>query len=445
MRECCTSLLILGLIAFAMLPARAFAQDQDDCGCNDILVDGVFRTRISATQETRESALKVYVCTTESTKLMTSRHVAGGIAGDLFEIIGLSRSADGKTDSIEVWKKENCTDTDMYAHKDTVHTVFKQVADPSILLAFNSCMRSCTKAGFHCSLRWIDRSTAIFAARFVHALPGQPDPIITGGQITGGSQVTRDLSGEPPLRPGVSIPSVGQLTSIFRVDDEENMVIVNLSTDKAGSCMAESPYLTTDYLTYMTISGEGVKKKPVDATRYESIHNPNRCTESNTVHTFDVCLQETAIATSTELTDASGTAWHQESVKLHPERKNCGVLTLHYRDRGRDWIGSCDGHGRSRGRITVRGHQLNPIELEPKEFVDEVSIEAGGVGSISFSYPLEDLQDFENINWYFTASVTRQTLRNRDTFTLTQDNPQVSGIAVMAAENGVVTIDFRGR
>ena len=312
----CLSLLILGMIAFSMGPTQVFGQDQDDCGCNDILVDGVFRTKISATEETRANALKAYVCTTESTEIMYSRHVAGGTVGDLFGIIGLSLSADGKTDTVEVWKRENCTDIDMSAHEDTVRQTIETVADQSILLAFNNCVRSCSKAGLHCSIRWIDRSTVMFAARFVHTLPGQPDPIVTGGQLTGGSQITRDLSGELPLRNGVPIPSVGQLTSIFRVEDEAKMVIVNLSTDRAGSCTAESPYLTTEYLIDMTVRGEGMKKEPVSATRYESIHNPNRCTESNTAITFDVCLPETAIAISTELTEASG------------DRLACGIGVL---------------------------------------------------------------------------------------------------------------------
>ena len=443
MRKCCLSLLILGMIAFSVGPTRVFGQDQDDCGCNDILAAGVFRTKISATEETRANALKAYVCTTESAEIMDSRHVASGIAGDLFGIIGLSLSADGKTDTVEVWKRGSCTNIDRSAHEDTVRQIIEKVADQSILREFNNCVRSCSKAGLHCSIRWMDRSTVMFSARFVHTLPDQPDPIVTGGQFTGGSQITRDLSGEPPLRNGVPIPSVGRLTSIFRVEDEATMVIVNLSTDKAGSCTAESPYLTTEYLIRMTVRGEGVKKEPVSATRYESIHNPNRCTESNTVITFDVCLPETAIAISTELTEASGTAWHAESVYLHRDKDNCGVLKLHYRDNGRTWYGECKGHGRSRGRITVRGHELNSVQLEPKEFVEEVEVEAGSVGSVSFSYPLADFGDFVSLKWYFTANVTRQTLRNRDTFALTKDNPKVSGISAIAAENGVVTIDFR--
>ena len=93
--------------------------------------------------------------------------------------------------------------------------------------------------------------------------------------------------------------------------------------------------------------------------------------------------------------------------------------------------------------ITVRGHELNSVQLEPKEFVEEVEVEAGSVGSVSFSYPLADFGDFVSLKWYFTANVTRQTLRNRDTFALTKDNPKVSGISAIAAENGVVTIDFR--
>ena len=443
MRKRCLSLLILWMIVFSIDPTRVFGQDQDDCGCSDILADGVFRTKISATEETRANALKAYVCTTDSAEIMESRHVAGGIAGDLFEIIGLSLSADGTTDTVEVWKRENCTNIDMSAHENTVRQTIEKAADQSILLAFNNCVRSCSKAGLHCSIRWIDRSTVTFSARFVHTLPGQSDPIITDGQLTGGSQITRNLSGEPPLRNGVPIPSVGQLTSIFRVEDEAKTVIVNLSTDNAGSCTAESPYLTTEYLIHMTIRGEGVKQEPVSATRFESIHNPNRCTESNTAITFDVCLPETAIATSTELTEASGTAWHAETVYRHPDKKNCGVLKLHYRDNGRTWYGECEGHGRSRGRITVRGHEFNSVQLEPKLFVREVRIEAGSVGSVSFSYPLEDFGDYVSNKWYFTADVTRQTLRNRDTFALTQDNPEVSGISAIVTDNGVVTIDFR--
>ena len=344
MRTTQLNLLISGITV--LLLSTGTAHGEDECGCNQILDNGVFQTNVLITADHQKEVQKAFLCTTDIGTIRKIERRSGRSSGTFFDVVDFDLSGDNREENFNEWKRTSCSSDDIAQNRDYMYNEIREIADRNILDAFNDCKIICRdkKGGLFCKLRWVDTNMASFTARFVNSIINQPIPVITDGQFTGGSQISHSLSGGQPLKVGAMIPSVGSgLTSIFRATDQATKIIINLETDIAGSCTAETPDLLTAYGISVTISGRGITKLPVSNSRKERHWSEGSCNEGHKIVTYQSCLATNAVVTNVTLSGQGGTAWHRESVNPHPTKKNCGVLKLEYKDNGRNGFGDCRG------------------------------------------------------------------------------------------------------
>jgi len=116
----------------------------DECGCDAILLGGVFNTTSVKSNETYRSAATDYLCSMDSGTVSGKNKTNLGI---ITEVFGLDFGSD--TQKYNNWKKSNCSNKTSDTFRNSAYEKLENLASETIASKWESCKGRCT--GLSCS------------------------------------------------------------------------------------------------------------------------------------------------------------------------------------------------------------------------------------------------------------------------------------------------------
>jgi hypothetical protein len=196
------------------------------------------------------------------------------------------------------------------------------------------------------------------------------------------------------------------------------------------------------YNVTFTLSGIGKKTVEVSRAFRHAIGNPDSCTESNVTQKYTESLDGIVITKvegpAVYSQNNDGAAWIENFVVGSPSV----VAVYHYNDKGRGFFGDCKGNGWIDASFTLFGSKLEEFTL--KAVQESKTLQAGVVGSVMVSYPLEQIVGLNSLNWVYTIEVTAvKGGVTTGSITLTNDEPSSSQFSSSMSSKGQLVLSVK--
>ncbi len=167
----------------------------------------------------------------------------------------------------------------------------------------------------------------------------------------------------------------------------------------------DKPKLDADQFNVtFTISGIGKKTVEVTRTFRHAIGNSGSCTESNVTQKYTESLDGIAITKiegpAVHSRGNNGAAWIENFVVGSAS----AVAVYHYDDQGRGFFGDCKGNGWIDASFTLFGSKQEAFTL--KAVQESKTVQGGVAGSVTVSYPLEQIAQLNSLDWAYTIEIT---------------------------------------
>jgi hypothetical protein len=158
------------------------------------------------------------------------------------------------------------------------------------------------------------------------------------------------------------------------------------------------------YNVTFILSGIGKKSVEVSRSFRHAIGNPGSCTESNVTQKYTETLDGLPITRVESHPPHSrgnnGAAWIENFIV----GSTSVVAVYHYDDKGRGFFGDCKGNGWIDQSFTLFSTKQEEFTL--KSIQESKTIQAGVAGSVTVSYPLDQLVGLNSLNWIYTIEIT---------------------------------------